>query len=141
MLWIHPVLQFIATGLALYVLSLGWPRFQSNHLDKRMPFQWAEHVKLGKYTHILWMAGLVLGQYAVSQAWGNNGITGNHYWIGQTMMPCIAGGYVTGVIMDRTKKKRRYLPLVHGVLNSVAVVLALVQVGTGSVVIRDLMLP
>jgi uncharacterized membrane protein YozB (DUF420 family) len=140
MLWIHPVLQFVATGLALYVLSLGWPRFQANHLGKRTQFRWMEHVKLGKYTHILWMAGLVLGQYAVTKAWGSNGITGTHYWIGQMLMPCIAGGYVTGVIMDRNKKKRRYLPLVHGVLNTVAVVLALVQIGTGSVVIRDMML-
>lgn len=140
MLWIHPVLQFVATCLALYVLSLGWVRFQVNHLGKKGQFQWVDHVKLGKYTHIMWMAGLVLGQYAVAQAWGQNGITGNHFLIGQLMMPLIAAGYVTGLIMDRNKKKRRYLPLVHGVLNILAVIVALVQVGTGAAVIRDFML-
>jgi len=140
MLWIHTLLKLANTGLALYVLSLGWVRFQVNHLGKKGQFQWIEHVKLGKYTHILWMAGLVLGQYAVSREWGNNGITGNHYWIGQLMMPCIAAGYITGVMMDRNKKKRLYLPLVHGVFNTLAVLMALAQVITGTVVIRDFIL-
>lgn len=85
-----------ATGLAVYVLSLGWVRFQSNHFGKTGKFQWMEHVKFGKYAHILWMSGLVLGQYAVSKYWGSNGVTGNHYWIGQLMMPCIAGGTSQG---------------------------------------------
>jgi uncharacterized membrane protein YozB (DUF420 family) len=140
MLWIHPLLQLAATGLAIYVLSLGLVRFQANHFGKRGKFMWAEHVKLGKITHILWMGGLVLGQFAVMQEWGNNGVTGNHFFIGQAIMPCIAGGYVTGWIMDRDRKKRRYMPLVHGVFNMVAVVLALAQVATGWLVIREFML-
>ena len=140
MLWIHPLLQLAATGLALYVLSLGWVRFQVNHLGKKGKFRWADHVRLGKYTHIMWMGGLVLGQYAVAQYWGDNGITGNHFLFGQLMMPCIAAGYVTGFIMDRNKKKRPYMPLVHGVFNMLAVLLALFQVVTGVVVIRDFML-
>lgn len=140
MLWIHPLLQLAATGLALYVLSLGWVRFQVNHLGKKGKFMWMDHVRLGKYAHILWMAGLVLGLYAVGQEWGDNGITGNHYWIGQLLMPCIAVGYVTGFIMDRDKKKRPYLPLIHGFFNTLAVLLALIQVVTGVLVIRDFML-
>lgn len=140
MLWIHPLLELLATGLAIYALSLGWPRFQANHLGKSTHFAWHEHVKHGKYAHILWMAGLVLGQYAVSSTWGNNGATGNHYWIGQVMMLCIAGGYITGVIMDRDKKQRQYLPLVHGVFNALAVLLALTQVYTGSLILRELVL-
>lgn len=140
MLWIHPLLQLAATGLAIYVLSLGWVRFQVNHFGKRGKFMWADHVKFGKITHIIWMAGLVLGQYAVTREWGSNGVTGNHYIIGQMMMPCIAGGYITGVIMDRDKKKRRYMPLVHGVFNALALLLALAQVTTGWLVIREFML-
>jgi hypothetical protein len=140
MLWIHPLLQLAATALALYVLHLGWPRFQANHLGRKGKFMWAEHVRLGKYVHILWMAGLVLGLYAAGQAWGQNTITGGHYWIGQSMMPCIAGGYVTGVVMDRNRAKRRYLPLAHAVFNIMAVVLALAEVVTGIGVIRDFML-
>jgi hypothetical protein len=141
MLWIHPLLQLAATGLALYVLSLGWPRFQTNHLEKKGKFMWAEHVTLGKYAHILWMSGLVLGLYAVGQNWGHNTITGAHYWIGQSMMPCIAAGYITGVIMDRDRKKRRYLPLAHAVCNVMAIFLALAEVVTGVGVIRDFLLP
>lgn len=141
MLWIHPLLQLLATGMALYALHLGWARFRANHLGQKGPFAWAEHVKYGKYSHILWMSGLILGQYAVSTQWGDNGITGAHYWIGQAMMPCIAGGYITGAIMDRNKKRRTHLPLVHSIFNVLAVGLALAEVVTGAVVIRDFMLP
>ena len=94
MLWIHPLLQLVATGLALYALHLGWIRFRANHLGQKGPFAWKQHVIYGKYAHILWMCGLVLGQYAVSSQWGANGITGSHYWAGQAMIPCIAGEYL-----------------------------------------------
>lgn len=140
MLWIHPLMQLLATGLAVYALSLGWIRFQTNHLAKPGKFAWQEHVKYGKYAHILWMAGLVFGQYAVSKYWGDNGITGNHYWVGQLMMPCIAGGYISGVIMDRDKKHRQYMPLIHGVFNALALILALIQISTGITVLRNFML-
>jgi len=140
MLWIHPILQLVATGIALYALHLGWARFQVNHMNKKLKFLWMDHVKFGKTAHILWMAGLVLGQYAVSKEWGSNGVTGNHYWLGQLMMPCIAAGYITGVTMDRNKKKRPYMPLVHGVFNIIAVLLAIAEIVTGSMVIREFML-
>lgn len=140
MLWIHPILQLAATGLGIYVLTLGWPRFQANHLGRKVKFQWLDHVRLGKYTHILWMCGLVLGQYVVSKEWDSNSVTGPHYWIGQSMMPCIAAGYITGVIMDRNKQKRRIMPLVHGVINTVALLLAVAEVATGIMVIRDFLL-
>ena len=141
MLWIHPLLQLVATGLALYALHLGWIRFRANHLGQKGPFAWKQHVIYGKYAHILWMCGLVLGQYAVSSQWSDNGITGSHYWAGQAMMPCIAGGYITGAIMDRNKKRRAYLPLAHAGFNALTVVLALIEAVTGAMVIRDFMLP
>lgn len=140
MLWIHPLLQLVATGIAFYALHLGWVRFRANHFGMSGKFLWKEHVKFGKTAHILWMAGLVLGQYAVSTQWERNGITGNHYWLGQLTMPCIAAGYITGVIMDRTKMPRKYMPLVHGVFNTLAVLLAVALMVTGSVIVRDSLL-
>lgn len=137
MLWIHPLFQLVAIGIALYALHLGWIRFRANHFGKPGKFLWMEHVKFGKYAHILWMAGLVFGQYAVSKEWGSNGFTGNHYWLGQLMMPCIAAGYITGVTMDRTKTPRKYMPLVHGVFNILAVLLALALLVTGSAIVRE----
>jgi hypothetical protein len=56
------------------------------------------------------------------------------------MMPCIAGGYITGAIMDRNRKDRAYLPFVHAVFNALAVISALACLVTGSVVIRDFVL-
>lgn len=139
MLWLHPLLQFMATILALYVLSLGWVRFQANHFSSgtKAEFSWAEHVKYGKFVHIFWMSGLVLGLYMVGASWGQNAIMGTHYWVGQSMMLCIGGGYATGWMMDNRKQERKYLPMAHAFFNGLAVLLALIQVGTGFLVVRE----
>lgn len=139
--WIHPVLQLVATAMAAYALWLAWPRVLRNHLGRRTTFAWNEHVRWGKWAHILWMAGTVIGVAVVARAWGGSGATGNHYWIGQLIMPCIAAGYITGSVMDRDKKPRRYLPLVHGVCNVLALTIAVVQIGTGIHVVQEFLLP
>ena len=43
--------------------------------------------------------------------------------------------------MDRNKKRRAYLPLIHAGFNTLAVMLALIEAVTGVMVIRDFMLP
>lgn len=139
--WIHPVLQLVATALAAYALYLAWPRVLRNHFGQRTSFAWVAHVKWGKFAHILWMLGLVGGTVLVARYWGGSGATGDHYWIGQLIMPCIAGGYITGAIMDRDKKPRPYMPLVHGVFNIFAFVIAIVQIFTGIGVVREFLLP
>lgn len=138
--WIHPVLQLVATAMAAYALYLAWPRVLRNHFGKRTSFAWAEHGKWGKYAHILWMLGLVGGTALVARHWGSSGATGDHYWIAQLIMPCIAGGYITGTIMDRDKKPRKYMPLVHGVLNVLALTIAGFQIFTGMSVVREFLL-
>ena len=52
------------------------------------------------------------------------------------MAPLCIIGYVTGYILDKYKKKRTVLPIVHAVNNIVLCVLACVQVYTGVMVIR-----
>lgn len=142
MLWIHPLFQFMTAILSLYVLSLGFIRFKANHFSfkSNTAFPWQEHVKYGKFVHIFWMSGLVLGLYVVGSTWGQNGITATHYWVGQSMMLCIGGGYATGWFMDNNKQERRYLPIAHAIFNTMAVLLALIQMGTGFMVIREFLL-
>jgi hypothetical protein len=138
--WIHPAIQWIATAMAGYTLWLAWPRFLYNHWGIKGRFQWNDHVKWGKYSHIFWMAGMVIGAAVVARNWGGSGATGDHYWIGQLIMPCIAAGYITGSIMDRDKKPRRYLPLIHGVCNLLALLIAIIQIFTGIKVIQEFLL-
>ena len=40
-------------------------------------------------------------------------------------------GFISGIYLDRYKGPRRILPLVHGLVNLTAVVLALSQIYTG----------
>jgi hypothetical protein len=141
LLWIHPVLQALATLSALHVLHLGWVRFQSAHMGRKGGvFQWKTHVRQGVIAMALWTAGLAGGMWAAQQTWTVLGITGTHYWVGLCMLPLMAFGLATGWRMDKVKARRRALPLLHGAANLLLVLLALWQVATGVVILRDMVL-
>jgi len=48
LLVIHPIIQFSAVMLTLYVFYLGVQRFRSFHLHQKTLFRWKRHVLLGK---------------------------------------------------------------------------------------------
>ena len=48
MLVIHPIIQFSAVMLTLYVFYLVVQRFRSLHLHQKTLFRWKRHVLLGK---------------------------------------------------------------------------------------------
>jgi len=136
MVWIHPVLQFVATLIGLYAMYLGWVRFQAAHMGRKMVFPWKPHVKWGTVALGIWAAGSLLGLAVARLAWSSVFITGAHAWVGLLMVPLCAVGYLTGQRMDVVKKRRKLLPLVHGANNLLLVVLALWQLWTGIVVVR-----
>jgi hypothetical protein len=140
MLWLHPILQLAALLLAVRVLSMGINRFRFQHLKRKCAFDWKGHVKQGKITAWLWMAGLVLGLYMAQYAWGTTALTGPHYAAGMLMWPFILVGLVTGFILQKPSGKRPGLALVHGAANAVAFVLALYQTWTGAEAVRLLLL-
>ena len=140
MLWIHPILQLAALLLAFRVLLMGINRFRFQHLKRKCPFNWKEHVKLGKVTAWLWMAGLVLGLYMALHSWGALGLTGAHYGAGLLMWPFIVLGLVTGYLLQKPSGKRPGLALFHGAVNVVAFGLALYQTWTGVEAVRLLLL-
>jgi uncharacterized membrane protein len=47
------------------------------------------------------------------------------------MTPFIIFGAASGLYMNRKKKKRKALPIIHGLSNLVILILALTQVATG----------
>lgn len=140
-MWIHPALQALATLSALYVLYLGWVRFQFAHLGRKgIVFQWKTHVRQGLIAIGLWAAGLAGGLWAALDAWTVLGLSGAHYWVGLAMGPLMVFGLVSGWVMDRVKARRKVLPLLHGAANLLLVLLALWQTWTGVAVLRDLVL-
>ncbi|KAB1440890.1 DUF4079 family protein [Pseudodesulfovibrio senegalensis] len=140
MLWIHPLLQAVATLLALNVAYLGVERFAGRHLGARRTFLWKRHVRLGLIAELLWLGGLVGGLLMVRMSWSANFVTGNHYKVAFAMLPFMALSMGTGLFMNSNRKKRTLLPLVHGAAGGILLLMALYQVVSGWRVVQDFLL-
>ena len=140
LMWIHPILQLAALFAALWVFRLGYNRFCFQHLHIKCPFNWKLHVKLGKIVHLLWMCGMAIGVYAAWHAWGSVELTGTHYTVGVTMIPLTVVGLLSGLALQKPKGKRGGLALLHGVVNTTLLGMAVYQVWSGWKAIQLFML-
>jgi len=140
MLKIHPLIQLSATVLAFYVLFWGVQRFRFLHLKHKTPFPWRRHATWGKITMAAWLAGLAGGLTLTRLTWPGFLITGAHAWIGLGLGCLVVFGLITGIYMDRVKEARKILPLIHGLNNTLVVILALIQVYTGWMVYNTFVL-
>ena len=131
MLVIHPIIQLSAVVLTLYVFCLGVQRFRSLHLHQKTLFRWKRHVLLGKIALLALLGGMMGGITMVYLYLHGFLITGIHGKVALVMTTFIIFGGTTGLYMDRNKKKRTALPLIHGLSNLVLLILALTQVVTG----------
>jgi len=128
---IHPIIQILATLLALYVLLLGFDRFRWLHLHQNSHFNWKRHVRLGKIASLLWLFGLVVGFWIVQTQWHGVFITGSHGIRALYIAPLISIGCISGWYMDTHKKQRVFLPLLHACANLAVLFLALLQASSG----------
>ena len=131
MLIIHPILQLLATLLALYVLLLGANRFRRLHMQQKVPFKWQRHVQLGTIALLLWLVGIVLGLVMVKTYWHGQFITGSHGKGIYAILPLILFGLVSGWYMHKRKKQRILLPLIHGSANVLLIILVFLQALSG----------
>ncbi len=130
-LFIHPIIQFSATLLALYVFYLGVQRFRFLHMNQKTVFKWKRHVALGKMALGVWLVGMVSGMTMVYLYWHGFLITGAHGKVALVLLPLVIFGLVSGLYMDRNKKKRGVFPLIHGLNNLVVLILAVAQAISG----------
>ncbi len=141
LMWIHPAFQILAMCLSLAVLQLGWVRFRSAHLGRKdAVFAWKRHVQLGTTVLCAWVLAFALGLCAAWWKWESVFITGRHYQAALVMLPLIVFGLGSGLFMDRVKAQRTALPLAHAVGNAVLVLLALFELYTGVIVLRDMVI-
>jgi hypothetical protein len=131
MLFIHPALQLLATGVALYALYLGINRILLLHFHQKTLFHWKHHVYVGSASLILWIAGIFGGISMVYLYWDSFLMTGAHGRTALAMLPLLLFGLISGFYMHRVKKKRTYLPLLHGLNNLAVIILAFFQIRTG----------
>jgi hypothetical protein len=140
MLAVHPVLQIMAFLIALYSLYLGIQRFRFLHLEQKAVFLWKRHVAAGMIGLGIMLFGLVGGAIMVRVYWHAFFITGVHGTVALAMAPLILFGLLSGVYMNSVKRRRKALPLVHGLNNLAVLALAFTQVVTGWSVYRDFVL-
>lgn len=127
----HPVMMGAAILLALATLRMGVQRFRFNTLGHKVRFEWKTHTRYGYTVFFVWLAGMAAGSILVKVQWGQFGATGLHRVVAYYMFALILFGLGTGYLMDRFKKQRKWLPLLHGLGNTVLVLLSLWQIQTG----------
>ncbi|MGE4552827.1 MAG: DUF4079 domain-containing protein [Desulfovibrionaceae bacterium] len=135
MLWIHPVIQVLATLLALAALRLGFKRFTALHLGGRALFPWRTHVRLGLAAVSLWLMGFVGGSMLARWLFGQ-GFATSHGRLALVMLPLILIGAGTGLFMHRNRARRRALPLVHAAANLAALACAAALTVSGSTLVQ-----
>jgi hypothetical protein len=131
MLFIHPIIQFLAILLTVYAFFLGIGRIRSLPLIPHSRFKWKQHVTLGIIATMALLLGLLGGMAVVYFYWRGFLITGAHGRIAIWILPLILFGLLSGIYMDRIKKNRIVLPLIHGANNLILLILAIVQIVTG----------
>ncbi len=131
MLFIHPIIQFLAFLLACYVFYLGIKRFQHLHLKQKVIFKWKQHVFWGQIALGTVFVGMLGGVSMVYIHWRSYFITGLHAKIAIILAPLLAFGFLSGRYMNSKKKKRKWLPFIHAINNVVILLLTLVQIATG----------
>ena len=128
---LHPILQVCTVATVYYVFSLGLKRFLQQQLGKSIVFPWKRHVFWGKTAIILVMLGYASGLAAVYYTFRVIGFTGDHHDVAEALFPLLFFGFASGWFMDSRKKKRKVLPLLHGVNNLLVVLLFAFQVFSG----------
>lgn len=135
-MWIHPVMQTAATIAGFAAMYWGFRRFQMLHLKQKVQFPWKSHVRWGTVALLLWAVGLGVGLLAAHTGWGSVLITQVHYMVAFAVAPLCVTAYATGYVMDKYKKKRTVLNVVHGLNNLLLCLLICIQVVTGVWVIK-----
>jgi hypothetical protein len=140
MLYIHPVLQFFSLLAAIYALILGINRFRILHMHHKTVFKWKRHVIIGTASLSLWIVGAFSAMSLVYFYWHGFLITGLHAKVALVMLPMILFGLISGHYMNYNKKKRKIIPLIHGINNLILIILALMQIKSGLVVYNTFIL-
>ena len=131
----HPALMALTLLLALWVAWQGVSRARFSLLGHKVAFNWKGHTLWGLVVMGLWLAGMAAGSIVTALVYGHAGVFGIHRSIAMAMLPLILFGAASGLYMDRAKRPRKLLPILHGVLNLVLLLLALGQLATGIAIV------
>lgn len=86
---------------------------------------------LGEIALGVLLAGMAGGIIIVYSTWHGLFITGIHGMVALTMTPFIIFGFISGLYMNHAKKKRKILPLAHGLNNLIILIMSISQIISG----------
>ena len=132
---LHPIFMGLTLLLALWVAYQGINRFRFSVLKQKADFNWKAHTRYGLAVLGLWVIGMAAGSLMTYLAHGTMGITGFHRATAIAMLPFIVFGAVSGLYMDKKKRPRRILPILHGAANMILLAMAVSQSMTGLVLV------
>lgn len=127
--WVHPLTQGLAFVLGMIAMWQGIIRVRML-CGQKLIFPWRNHVRLGTAGLLLWTGG-AYGFYVTHSYFGGTHITGIHATLAWPIMALSLLGLATGYVMNKYKKKRFWLPIVHGVGNTLLVLLVCYECWTG----------
>ena len=128
---IHPLLQLVAIGMAIYAAWLGLHRAKALHFGKLDRFQRDLHVLAGSLALMMMLGGAAGGLIMVSRYLNRPMLGALHGQAAMGMLPFLIFGLFTGFYLYLYPAKRTILPLVHAINNLTLILFALLQVYTG----------
>ncbi|PLX42994.1 MAG: hypothetical protein C0608_00850 [Deltaproteobacteria bacterium] len=131
MILVHPIMQVFFIAMAAVAFILGSQRFRSNHLGHQTRFNWKGHVYVGRIAIVGLILGTVAGIAITPHYFEYTPPVLSHGLLGLVSISFFLVGAVTGYILDKHRKKRKILPLIHGTANTVALILTLNQIKSG----------
>jgi hypothetical protein len=131
MLLIHPVVQMAGIILLLAAFVYGVQRFRSLHLNQKVPFLWKRHVLLGEAALGTLIVGTGIGLVMTRYHWGEFLMTLGHGKTGLVILPMLLFGLISGLILDKKKPRGKTLKVLHGLNNTLILILSLNQIRTG----------
>ena len=129
LLWMHSLVQTVAAVLGFLAMWQGIKRTQIM-CGKKIIFPWKQHVKLGTWCLCQWILCAFV-YYTARAVFGYVHITGLHIYLVWPIIALALLGLASGYVMDRYKKKRKWLPIFHGLSNSILICLVLLECWTG----------
>jgi hypothetical protein len=131
MLYVHPFIQLISIVCLVAAWVLGVARFRSLHLGHKVRFYRQAHVNLGRLATVGVFIGAGVGMLATRYTWGRSFMTMGHGRMGMVVLVCLLVGSSIGFYLDIKKKQHPLLAVLHGLINTIAMLLALNQIRTG----------
>ena len=129
LMYSHPVVQLFALFLGIWAMYQGCKRVAMQRGVKVM-FPWKQHVKLGSAALLLWVIG-GLGFYVTHSLFGMTHITDEHATIAWYVLGLSVLGFSSGYVMNKYKKKRKWMPIIHGAVNVLLLALVIYEAYSG----------